>query len=275
MTDEELKTLVKIPDNVPVSFLEELKSFSDEVLMLASEPNDKTETGYMSKYFTYGDLESNLYQKFGIDFILSEISNIWQDKIGKIDPKTLKCDVESPYIISAIYQDENCMIADLSGYRLRDGMKTVFSQDDVEADLQKIIPSLSENSVHVATAGNVITSITDMNGHVVSVGEAEAGYGIGSSTKVASTNCAVSSVTTNGGKVTAVGSVPFSTIVNPFITGLAKVYIKDIHDDPAGSPAFSNSDLTNLSVLRLTESQLNTLKSNGQIVKNVLYMTSE
>lgn len=57
MTDKELENItIKIPDNVPVSFLEKLTNFSQDVLMLASEPDDRTETQYMSKYFTYADL---------------------------------------------------------------------------------------------------------------------------------------------------------------------------------------------------------------------------
>lgn len=35
---------VKIPDNVPVSWLQQLRELGPDVLMLASEPNDDTET---------------------------------------------------------------------------------------------------------------------------------------------------------------------------------------------------------------------------------------
>ena len=168
MSDKELENMtIKIPDNVPISFLEKLTNFSQDMLMLASEPSASTETGYMSKYFTYGDLSARLCIDFNLGFLSSKIENCFDDKVDitSLVDKTIKCDIKKPYIISSISQDGG-NITDLSGYRLYDGMRTVFSE---EPDLKNIIPSLTSTTKD-GGARTVLTSVTTENGQIASVG---------------------------------------------------------------------------------------------------------
>lgn len=265
---------IKIPDNVPVSFLEKLVNFSDDVLMLASEPNSQTETQYMSKYFTYGDLSSQLYDNFQIGEFWAQINNI---NITKVDlssllDNTLKCDVATPYIISAISQRGGNIVS-LEGYRLQDGMHTVFNQSSVKKDLKSVIPSLTATTIS-ADSGYVLTSVTTENGQAVSVGGvsiASIAPTIENATVSANQNCFISSVTTEGGKVTGVGSVPFSAIVG---NGVSTAYIRHIENADALDPNFTADDRVNLKILRCTETQLDALKRQNLIERNVIYMTT-
>lgn len=225
---------IKIPDNVPVSFLERLTNFSPEVLMLASEPNENTETQYMSKYFTYSQLANQLSLDFGLGYLSTQIDNLWEQKadISSFKSNTLYCNTTSPYIISAISQ-KNGNITSLAGYRLQDGMYTVFNQASVKSNLKSVIPSLT-STTKAASAGNIITSVTTENGQVKSV-----------------------------------GTISYAAVA----AEASKVYIKHI-EGGALSWNFTNADKTDLSIMRLTESQLASLKSGGHITRNVIYMTT-
>ena len=139
------------------------------------------------------------------------------------------CDTDSPYIISAISQADG-NIESLSGYRLRDGMYTVFLNT---TDLKTLIPSLA------------------------------------SATKSAPTGSVVTSVTTESGSVKSVGYTSFDDIASR----ASKIYIKHIEGGPT-STDFTDADKTDLKILRLDESQLETLIRQGRIIRNVLYMTT-
>ena len=74
----------------------------------------------------------------------------------------MRCDVTTPYIISAITQSGG-NITNLEGYRLQDGMHTVFNQASVKADLKTVIPSLTATTKN-GGSGAVLTSVTTENG---------------------------------------------------------------------------------------------------------------
>ena len=277
MSDNQLENItIKIPDNVPVSFLEKLTDFSHDVLMLASEPDARTETQYMSKYFTYGDLAERLSIDFNLGFLSSEIERLQEEKVDKGEsPQTFVCDINTPYIISAITQNELKDITKLDGYRLQDGMYSVFNQETVKSNLKSVIPSLT-STTKAGSDGTVLTSITTENGQVKSVGTTTiAGMigSIGSATKSASANNCLTSVTTVNGKVDSVGQVSFSQIVSE--GGASRTYIKHIEDGSIGlDTEFRDGDRVDIKILRCTEDQLNQLKSQGRIQRNVIYMTT-
>lgn len=275
MTDKELENItIKIPDNVPVSFLEKLTNFSQDVLMLASEPDDRTETQYMSKYFTYADLANQLSIDFNLGFLSSEIERLQEEKadISSFHHNTIRCDVTTPYIISAITQSGG-NITDLEGYRLQDGMHTVFNQASIKADLKIVIPSLTATTKN-GGSGTVLTSVTTENGQVKSVGTTTVANiitQIADATKTAPAGNCLTSVTTTDGVVTAVGYIPFSQVVVD--GGATTTYIKHIESGSLDT-TFTASDKANIKILRCTESQLAQIKSQGRIERNVLYMTT-
>lgn len=179
--------------------------------MLASEPSEKTQTQFASKYFKYVDLVNQLGQDLKIGNLSStlvELSNlVLKDFVDQstLKSNTLYCDIVSPYIISAITQDRG-NVESLSGYRLSAGMKTAFSE--ANGDIKKIVPSLSAMS-KIAEANQLITGITTENGQVASIqttGLSSIISSLGSSTRsTTSEDYAITSITTQNGNVSDIG----------------------------------------------------------------------
>lgn len=179
--------------------------------MLASEPSEKTQTQFASKYFKYVDLVNQLGQDLKIGSLSStivELSNlVLKDFVDQstLKSNTLYCDIASPYIISAITQDRG-NVESLSGYRLSAGMKTAFSE--ANGDIKKIVPSLSAVS-KIAEANQLITGITTENGQIASIqttGLSSIISSLGSSTRsTTSEDYAITSITTQNGNVSDIG----------------------------------------------------------------------
>lgn len=275
MTDKELENItIKIPDNVPVSFLEKLTNFSQDVLMLASEPDERTETQYMSKYFTYGDLAKQLSIDFNLGFLSSEIERLQEEKVDKdsLHSNTLCCNVTSPYIISAITQDGG-NITKLDGYRLQYGMYTVFNQSSVKSDLKTVIPSLTATT-KTAGQGQVITSVVTENGQIKSIvakdikdlmdegGASPASQAGGDAEKY------IYSINTERGAITSFQSQPLTAVVT-------KTFYKAQAPSDSNPSSFSSTNLAPLYVMKLTRSQLDYMKSANRIQPTCLYMTTD
>ena len=179
--------------------------------MLASEPSEKTQTQFASKYFKYVDLVNQLGRDLKIGNLSStivELSNlVLKDFVDQstLKSNTLYCDIASPYIISAITQDRG-NVESLSGYRLSAGMKTAFSE--ANGDIKKIVPSLSAVS-KIAEANQLITGITTENGQIASIqttGLSSIISSLGSSTRsTTSEDYAITSITTQNGNVSDIG----------------------------------------------------------------------
>ena len=179
--------------------------------MLASEPSEKTQTQFTSKYFKYVDLVNQLGQDLkigGLSSTMVELSNlVLKDFVNQstLKSNTLYCDVVSPYIISAITQDRG-NIESLTGYRLSAGMKAAFSGSN--GDIKKIVPSLSAVSKNAET-NHLITGITTENGQVTSIQTTTLSSvisSLGSSTRsTTSEDYAITSITTQNGNVSDIG----------------------------------------------------------------------
>lgn len=218
---------VKIPDNVPVSWLQQLRELGPDVLMLASEPSDGTETQYMSKYFTYAMLMGRMSADLSIGRIVSQVSDLYDGKASLSSYLTgqMRLDVSDPYIISSmthiVSSDGRFGVVSCDGYRLSTGMLKVLS-NLVEAggELSVVIPQLSARTTYVENPSvNFISSITDANGHVQSFGYGRFGEALSANiptaTKSVGDGYAISSVTTKAGVVTSVGGVSIRDVVGP------------------------------------------------------------
>jgi hypothetical protein len=94
----------QVPNNIPVSWLNRMTQFTDDTLMLASTPNNYTETQYMSEYFTYHDLYTDLSNEFNLAEIWEKIQILWTEKAWLSDfaDNYLSVNMNPPYVISAI-----------------------------------------------------------------------------------------------------------------------------------------------------------------------------
>lgn len=120
---------IEIPNNIPVSWLSRQETSDNDMLLLVSVPDSRTETEFMSKYMKYEDFYGNLRTDMKIN-----VMQQWVDKLSReyaaildnLSSNALCCaTIPNPYIISALYQ-ENGNITSLSGYRLSDGMDYLF-----------------------------------------------------------------------------------------------------------------------------------------------------
>lgn len=276
-----MSTTVKVPDNIPVSWLQQLQDLNPDVLMLASEPNDDTETQYMSKYFTYGKLVGQVSTDLCMGVIWNELSDLYENKCSLSDylTGTVALNVSDPYIVSSMTHivssdGRHFGMVSCDGYRLSAGMNKVFTNVQAAGrELTVIIPQLGQKTTAVANPANdFISAITDKNGHVQSYS-----YGkfasvvsshIGSDTKSVPAGYAVSSVTTTKGVVTAVGAADIKSIVGD----TSRVYYKDYTGAATADDAF---DLTDLYLMKLKFSQLAALSAAGKVRKDCVYMTTD
>ena len=232
---------IEVPDNVPVSWLQRVTHLSDDLLLLASEPNHDTETEFMSRYFTYYDMHNDLSARFKLESIWDHISDLYDGKISLSDylDNTICCNINDPYIISSLRQgpmtngtETSVGILSASGYYLSTGMKTVFDNAlDSTGHLSTIIPSLSSKTTNVVNPTvNFISSITDWDGHVQS-------YGYGN----------------------------FQNVVETYGSKLM------VKNNPAGDSRLLHVQQPKIYVLNYSE--FNDMRSRSQLEKNVIYMT--
>lgn len=111
---------IKIPDNIPISWLPNHPELDSEMLFLISVPSTKTETGFISKYITFRDLKNGLQSLFQIDTtynVIEQISGDYFPILDSLSSNTICCNIENPYIISSIVQRDG-NICEVGGYRL-------------------------------------------------------------------------------------------------------------------------------------------------------------
>ncbi len=192
--------------------------------MLASQPDDRTETQYMSKYFTYFDLSNSIYGDLNIGGIEENISNLYDTMTpmsGFLCNWVITDSGSNPFILS----------------NLRQGLTS-----DSEGHLS--IGILSASGYRLSTAlANVLPQNT--------VGCPNGEY--------------ISSVTTAGGKVIAVGSNKLSDEVG------AVVYSD--FSKSSGNADNDHFERIDLHIMKLKEQQLSNLIENNMIKKDYLYMT--
>lgn len=262
----------QVPNNIPVSWLDRMTQFTNDTLMLASTPDNRTETQYMSEYFTYYDLYTKLSDEFNLAEIWEKIQTLWTKKVWLSDlvDNFLSVDMDPPYVISAIQQCDGNIVA-LSTYPLSGAMKNAFTiaGDNISA----IIPSLS-SKVHASSSDQYyITSITDANGYIQSVGTKAlsdaVGTAISSSYKsVDSEENYISAISSYGGKITRLDTNQLSNVVSKV---RYKQYPADQVDVP--KPEFSNADLLQLNIVKLSYDAFMNLSVNNQLEASCLYMT--
>lgn len=265
---------LSVPDNVPVSWLQPLTQLCAGTLMLASEPGAETETQYMSKYFTYGFLAGDLCSVFDIGGINDQISALWKCKVSISDcfDNTLCCEngeIGTPYIISSITQDWRGIVS-VDGYRLSSGMHSVFS--DAGENISVIIPSLRSKTTELQDPMKYyISAITDANGHIQSFGRASLSASLvdalGTSTVSCPSDSYLTSVTTTGGRAVSAG-----------YELLHQVWYKDFSrnsdkDAAKNNPEFTENDLINLHIMKLTKQQFDILSIEQKIEASCIYMT--
>ena len=230
-----MSTTIRIPDNVPVSWLQQMRELAPGTLMLASEPSEGTETQFMSKYFTYGTLAGRLSSDLSIKLMMYQISDLYDNKASLSSYITGRFSLDSsdPYIISSmthvVSSDGRFGLLSCDGYRLSAGIRKVFDRAAATGQaVSQLVPQLSAKTTPVdRPLYNFVSSVTDAEGHVRSFG-----YGsfaevvpmhIGKATKSVQKDWAVSSVTTDHGVVTGVGGVDIKAVVGP----VSRVYYAD------------------------------------------------
>ena len=262
----------QVPNNIPVSWLDRLTEFTNDTLMLASSPDDRTETQYMSEYFTYFDLYNKLSDEFDLAEMWDKIQTMWIEKawLSDFDDNYLSVKMNPPYVISAIQQRLGNVVA-LSVYPLSGAMRNAFTL--AGNNISAIIPSLNTRTQSARSNAYYITSITDANGYIQSVRTAAlsdtVGDAIGNATKqVRSNQNYISSVTTAGGKVSSVGENALSNVVSKV---RYKVYDRNLAS--ISQPVFTDSDLLQLNIVKLSYDAFMKLSSNNQIEASCIYMT--
>ena len=128
---------IQIPDNIPVSWLPNHSQLDPEMLLLVSVPSTETETGFVSKHITFRDLRAGLQEMFQIDnthAIIEQISGEYFPILDGLSSNSLCCDIDNPYIISAITQKDG-NICQLSGYRLSSALNHI--HEEVVFDILK------------------------------------------------------------------------------------------------------------------------------------------
>ena len=255
--------------------------------MLASTPNDRTETQYMSEYFTYKDMYKDLSSQFNLALVWEKINTLLLHKawLSDLYENELTVRMDPPYLISALQQADGNVIR-LSTHPLSTAMRTAFSYTGNDGhDISTIIPSLNTKTHStVATAANpkpymnYITSIVDANGYIqrieqFSLKDALADDSVigESNAKVRSNQNYISAVYGKNGKIDHIGENALSNVVS-------KVRYKDYvaHPGLPGGPGpilFSDSDLLQLNIIKLNYSDFEMLSVAGRIEPNTIYMT--
>ena len=136
-----LTSYVTIPDCSAVSQLQTISKDDvlhnglSDVLILVSQPNPDTTTGYISKSVKFESITDALCAEFGIETITTEQAEILEQNKSLADfvkyaytrHGVLSAQsTPSPYIISSINQTSG-FLDTVNGYRLRDGMQTEFN----------------------------------------------------------------------------------------------------------------------------------------------------
>lgn len=143
-------------------------------------------------------------------------------------------------------------------------------------NISVVVPSLSSKTTYLADPTKYyISAITDANGHIQSFGRAPLSTALSAVLPSATKSCPdgnyLTSVTTSGGKVSSVGYKQLSSVVS-------KVRYKDFSRDsstsiPTDSLQFTDADLLNLNIMKLTKQQFDNLSANRNIEPSCIYMT--
>ena len=277
---------IEIPNNVPVSWLNRLTSFDNNTLMLASTPDDRTETQYMSEYFTYSDLYRDLSSQFNLALIWDKIQTLWTNTawLSDLYENTLTVRMSPPYLISALKQEDGNVIS-LYTHPLSAAMRTAFSQTgNGGKNISSIIPSLTSrtHSTFATTAVpkahlNYITSIVDANGYIQSISQFSLKDALADGDVIGDSNATVrsnqnyiSAVYGKNGKIDHVGENALSNVVS-------KVRYHDYVSNPPAPTTttitFNDSNLMQLNIVKLNYSDFATLSVNGKLERDVIYMT--
>lgn len=255
--------------------------------MLASTPDDRTETQYMSEYFTYQDMYKDLSSQFDLALIWDKINTLWLHKawLSDLYENTLSVRMDPPFLISAMQQADGNVIS-LYTHPLSTAMRTAFSQTGNNGhNISTIIPSLYSKT-HSTTSTdenpkphlNYITSIVDANGYIQRIGQFSLKAALADSdvigdsyARVRSNQNYISAVYGKNGKIDHIGENALSNVVS-------KVRYKDFVTHP-GLPGgsdpiqFSDSDLLQLNIIKLSYLDFATLSAAGRIEPNTIYMT--
>ena len=258
----------QVPNNIPVSWLDRLTQFTDDTLMLASTLDNRTETQYMSEYFTYHDLYTNLSDQLNLAEIWNNIQILWTEKAWLSDfaDNFLSVDMDPPYVISAIQQKEGNIVA-LSTYPLSGAIKNAFTI--VGNNISTIIPSLNRKVHSVNNDQCYITSIVDANGYIQSFGTKSLSDAIGGSYKsIDNEENYISAISSYGGKIVRLDTNQLSNVVS-------KVRYKEYpaNQTTVSKPQFSNTDLLQLNIVKLSYDAFINLSVNNQLEASCLYMT--
>ena len=157
---------IEIPNNIPVSWLSRQQTSENDMLLLVSVPDSRTETEFMSKYMKYEDFYTGLYSdmKIGaIQYWVDKLSGDYAPILDNLSNNVICCaTIPNPYIISAIYQ-ENGNITGLDGYRLSDGMDYIFK--NVWFDQIKCINLTAQNAklTNLTASNTNISNLTAEN----------------------------------------------------------------------------------------------------------------
>lgn len=195
----------------------------------------------MSRYFTYYDLYNSLSARFRLGDIWNCISDLYDNKVSLSDclDNTLSCQIADPYIISSIRQ----------GY-VKNGSETsvgILSIDGYR--LSSGMKTVFDNAI--CSTGHLSTVIPSLDHNVKSV----------------SPNNYITSITDYDGHVQVLGQKSLVDEIGEYASAT------DIWNKPAGDPAYDQ--VSRLQIRVLPYSEFNALRANGQISKNVIYMTVE
>lgn len=149
---------IEIPNNIPVSWLSRQETSDNDMLLLVSVPDSRTETEFMSKYMKYEDFYGNLRTDMKIGVMqqwVDKLSGEYAAILDNLSSNALCCaTIPNPYIISALYQ-ENGNITSLSGYRLSDGMDYLFKNAEFDQ-----ISCRNLNASNLTTNNSKITNLS-------------------------------------------------------------------------------------------------------------------
>lgn len=173
--------LIDVPECSSVSQLDMLAEFSqlsDNTLLLVSQPNANTDTGYISKSIQYGDIAKGINDKLCIDIVkqhLLSVEQTWNDFKSHLSNHVLgEDDNDSPHIISSITVVSS-LLSTVNTYPLSAGIDTVLikqnplilTYDNIE---NNIVLSNFSGSIYSRIDRDEILSdaLSDFSSHMIS-----------------------------------------------------------------------------------------------------------
>lgn len=289
-----MSELIQVPNNVPVSWLEPEGRPSDDALLLVSEPNQDTETQYMSRSVRVADFENKIIDDLdipsveGLAALSGYVAGTYYTKNNNVVPK----------VISAIttFADETTGrfgMQSVSAYNLSAGINLVFNKlKNDRVPVATVIPQLSD-STKSAPRGSVISSIVERGGVIQSVGYAPLPQ-LPDSTKSAPAGNVITSIVEKGGVIQSVGSVKIAgglipdssaevgagqavkkvSISGGRVTVAARNLSDVFYSDSSNSGSVIQPTQSNLYVMKLKYSQFQSLSASGGLRTGCIYLTT-